>query len=84
VCITLGDRGAVYLGPFGMQRAVAPKVKAVDTVGAGDAFLAAMIAGIVKGEEDHQDFLMSCCRLGAYVASCEGAVPADLQGTRAG
>jgi fructokinase len=75
VCVTLGDRGAVYLGPFGLQRAVAPKVKAVDTVGAGDAFLAAMIAGIVQGRESHQDFLMGCCRLGSYVASCEGAVP---------
>lgn len=77
VCITLGARGAVYLGPFGMQRAVAPRVKAVDTVGAGDAFLAAMVAGIVQGREDHQDFLMGCCRLGAYVASCEGAVPVE-------
>jgi fructokinase len=78
VCVTLGDKGAVYLGPFGLQRAIAPKVRAVDTVGAGDAFLAAMVAGIVQGREDHQDFLMGCCRLGSYVASCEGAVPETL------
>jgi fructokinase len=82
VCITLGARGAVYLGPFGLQRAVAPRVKAVDTVGAGDAFLAAMVAGILKGEEDRGDFLMSCCRLGAYVAGCEGAVPEGKQARR--
>jgi len=82
VCITLGARGAVYLGPFGLQRAVAPRVKAVDTVGAGDAFLAAMVAGILKGEEDRGDFLMGCCRLGAYVAGCEGAVPEEKQARR--
>lgn len=75
VCVTLGERGAVYLGPFGIQRAIAPKVVPVDTVGAGDAFLAAMIAGIVQGREDQQDFLMGCCRLGSYVVSREGAVP---------
>jgi fructokinase len=75
VCITLGPRGAVYQGPYGLQRAVSPKVKAVDSVGAGDAFLAAMVAGIVQGREDRPDFLMGCCRLGAYVASCDGAVP---------
>jgi fructokinase len=75
VCVTLGDKGAAYLGPYGLQRALAPKVRAVDTVGAGDAFLAAMVAGIVQGREDHQDFIMGCCRLGAYVASCEGAIP---------
>jgi fructokinase len=75
VCVTLGPKGAVYFGPFGMQRALSPKIRSVDSVGAGDAFLAAMVAGIVQGREDKQDFLMGCCRLGAYVASCEGAVP---------
>jgi fructokinase len=75
VCVTLGEKGAVYLGPYGIQRAIAPKVVPVDTVGAGDAFLAAMIAGIVQGREDQQDFLMGCCRLGSYVVSREGAVP---------
>ena len=83
VCITLGDRGAVYMGPFGMQRAVAPKVKTVDSVGAGDAFLAAMVAGIVQGREDQRDFLMGCCRLGAYVASCDGAVPVEKELSKA-
>jgi len=75
VCITLGQRGAVYLGPSGLQHAIAPKVSTVDSVGAGDAFLAAMVAGIVDGKEDHPDFLLRCCRLGAYVAASEGAVP---------
>jgi fructokinase len=80
VCITLGEKGAVYAGPFGLQRAISPKVKAVDSIGAGDAFLAAMVAGIVQGREDKSDFLMGCCRLGAYVASCDGAVPSGAPG----
>ncbi len=75
VCITMGARGAVYQGPTGLLRAVAPKVQVVDGVGAGDAFLAALVAGIVEGREDHPDFLMRACRLGAYVAASEGAVP---------
>ncbi|MFA5258145.1 MAG: PfkB family carbohydrate kinase [Opitutales bacterium] len=75
VCITLGPRGAVYLGPTGLLHAVAPKVHAVDSIGAGDAFLAAMVAGIVEGKEDHPDFLLRCCRLGAFVAASEGALP---------
>jgi fructokinase len=83
VCVTLGAKGAVYMGPFGLQRAISPKVKTVDSVGAGDAFLAAMVAGIVQGREDHQDFLMGCCRMGAYVASCEGAVPDESKPKKA-
>ena len=83
VCVTLGSKGAVYMGPFGLQRAISPKVKTVDSVGAGDAFLAAMVAGIVQGREDHHDFLMGCCRLGAYVASCEGAVPVENKQNKA-
>ena len=75
VCITLGARGAMYLGPMGLLHAVAPKVHSIDSVGAGDAFLAAMVAGIVEGKEDHPDFLLRCCRLGAFVAASEGALP---------
>lgn len=76
VCITLGAKGAVYHGPGGVLHAIAPRVRSVDTVGAGDAFLAALVAGIVEGQEDHPDFLPRACRLGAHVASCQGAVPA--------
>lgn len=75
VCVTLGDKGAVYLGPYGLQHAMAPKVEAVDTVGAGDAFLASVLAGILQGREHQEDFLMGCCRMGALVASKRGAVP---------
>ncbi len=75
VCITLGPRGALYMGPTGILHAVAPKVRTVDSVGAGDAFLAAIVAAIVQGKENHPDFLLRACRLGAYVATCEGAVP---------
>lgn len=75
VCITLGPRGAVYLGPTGVLHAVAPQVQPVDSVGAGDAFLAALVDGIVQGKEDHPDFLLRACRLGAFVASSHGAVP---------
>ena len=49
-------------------------VDALDTIGAGDAFTAAFTAGLVRGDAP-QDLLERACRLGAYVASCDGAIP---------
>ena len=37
--ITLGERGALWVGPRGAVHVPAPRVRAVDTTGAGDAFL---------------------------------------------
>jgi fructokinase len=47
VVVTLGERGAVAVGPDGREiRVTAPSVEVVDTVGAGDAFTAALLAGL--------------------------------------
>jgi len=51
VVLTLGARGAAALiGPSGAQelRCEAPKVKVVDTTGAGDAFTAGLVAHLFK------------------------------------
>jgi len=50
------------------------KVKAVDTVGAGDSFLASLIANLAKNE-NQQKALEYACATGAFVASQKGAVP---------
>lgn len=76
ICITLGANGAIYRGPGGTVSAPAPQVTVRDTVGAGDAFMAALLLGVLAGQETHPDFLPRCCRLGAFVASQDGAVPA--------
>lgn len=74
VCVTRGARGAAlwHMGRW-LQHpgyAVAPH----DTVGAGDAFLAAFLAGVLTGRSD-EHALDLACRLGAYVATQPGAVP---------
>ncbi len=51
-----------------------PKVDVIDTVGAGDSFTAAFVAGIIKGEPMTQAH-KEAVELSAYVCSCEGAMP---------
>jgi len=76
-CVTLGERGACYFGREGRFVEPAPQVKVQDTVGAGDAFTAALVAG--QGRDSSptgtQAALKNACALGAYVASLRGAQP---------
>ena len=46
----------------------------VDAVGAGDAFLAMVIHGLIK-RQPMPETLASACMRGAWVASQAGAVP---------
>lgn len=48
VIVTLGDDGAIAFGPNGEAKVSAPKVRAVDTTGAGDAFNGVIAAGILE------------------------------------
>lgn len=47
--VKLGAEGAALHDHHGWHRAVAPRVRVVDTVGAGDTFLAALAAGAARG-----------------------------------
>ena len=47
--ITLGDRGAVWTDASSRGRAAAPRVKAVDTVGAGDTFVGFLASDLARG-----------------------------------
>lgn len=74
VCITRGERGAC-LGTRGeWAEIVAVPVDVVDTVGAGDAFLAAIVAGQLSGRS-WQETLRRANDLAARVASKAGAMP---------
>ncbi|WP_098464668.1 carbohydrate kinase family protein [Isoptericola jiangsuensis] len=46
VVVTLGGEGAVAVSAAGERRAVAPRVEVVDTVGAGDSFMGALVDGL--------------------------------------
>jgi ribokinase len=49
VVITLGERGALTGGPDGMQLVPAFKVHALDTTGAGDAFIGSFAVFLAEG-----------------------------------
>jgi ribokinase len=51
VALTLGADGAVLIGADGMFEAPAPRVEAIDTVGAGDVFCGTLIAARASGRE---------------------------------
>ncbi|TDN87424.1 fructokinase [Salegentibacter sp. 24] len=74
ICVTKGRHGAVLLKDNKRYYNSGFKVKVKDTVGAGDSFLASLIAGMLKGEE-LQKTLDFACAVGALVAGEEGANP---------
>jgi fructoselysine 6-kinase len=50
VAVTLGSRGAVVVDGDLAVHAPAPDVAVVDTLGAGDAFIARLLTGLIAGE----------------------------------
>jgi len=74
ICVTMGAAGAALWDRSTLVCAKAPKVIVKDTVGAGDAFMAGLMVGLTHGA-DTQTVLETACRLGAIVASHDGATP---------
>jgi len=74
VCVTRGANGAVLFINKQFYSHQGFTVNAVDTVGAGDSFLAGLIANLSK-EIAPQKALEYACATGAFVASKKGAVP---------
>lgn len=74
VCVTKGANGAAILKDEKWHEHPGFKVQAVDTVGAGDSFLAGLIAQLSIGSSPEKA-LEYACATGAFVASKPGAVP---------
>ncbi len=75
VIVSCGSAGAEIHHPAGVSRRPAAKVaKLVDTVGAGDSFAAAAIAGLLRGDDFDRlnDFAN---QVAAYVCGVPGATP---------
>ena len=73
-CVTLGARGcAMLVGDDYVEAAGAP-VEVADTVGAGDAFAAAFVHGLVAGWPA-RNVAEFANRAGAAVAGAKGAIP---------
>jgi len=79
VCVTRGSEGAALLHGDAFTEHPGYQVEVKDTVGAGDAFLAVLLAGLLSGATDAA-LLQHANLIGAYVTTQYGAVPAD-QGT---
>ena len=74
LCITRGAAGATLLVDGGEFAVEGIPVDVVDTVGAGDAFAAGLLHGLLRGETP-AEALAFANRLGALVASRPGALP---------
>lgn len=74
VCVTKGENGALLYCDGEFYEHPGFNVNAVDTVGAGDAFLAGLIASLLNKKEP-AEALAFACATGAFVASKAGATP---------
>ena len=74
VCVTRGAAGAGLWRDDTWTEHEGFKVEVRDTVGAGDAFLAVLLAGLLSGA-DSETLLKNANRIGADVASRAGALP---------
>ena len=74
VCITRGPDGAALFAAGRLTEVEGTPIEVVDTVGAGDAFAAGLLHGMLAGHGP-ADVLAFANRLGALVASRPGALP---------
>ncbi len=75
ICITAGERGAGLLRADRWTWVSARRVAVADTVGAGDAFLAAFLGCLLRAAHTDTEMLSAACRLGEWVAEHPGATP---------
>jgi fructokinase len=74
ICVTRGGEGAIVWHNNEFYEHPGYPVKVVDTVGAGDSFLAAFVNGLLKKQPMPQ-ILDTACKIGAFVAGKRGANP---------
>lgn len=74
ICVTKGNHGAVLYYDGKLYYNSGYKINVVDTVGAGDSFLASLLAKLLLGN-DPQNAIDFACAMGALVAQSEGANP---------
>ena len=74
ICVTRGENGAMAWHDYEFYETPGCPVNVVDTVGAGDAFLATFISGLLA-KEPMDKILEKSCKVGAFVAGKRGANP---------
>lgn len=74
ICITRGGNGSLLVDEQNFVEDTGVKVEIADTIGAGDAFTAAMTNGILRNW-DLKKINAEANKIGAFVASKTGAMP---------
>lgn len=74
ICVTRGDKGAILWHDENFYEHPGFLTTVVDTVGAGDSFLATLVAGLLNNHNPQQ-VIEKACRIGAFVAGKQGATP---------
>jgi fructokinase len=74
VCVTRGACGSLLASPSGFHQHLGLHITVVDTVGAGDAFAAALVHHYLRGAA-LPAMNEAANTMGAWVASCSGATP---------
>lgn len=74
ICVTQGSKGAFLWKEKQLHFQAAMPVQVVDTIGAGDAFLAGLLDGFFR-KKSAEEMLAAGIRLGAFVAGSRGACP---------
>lgn len=74
IAITRGDKGSLLIRDGEVSNHPGYKVDVIDTVGAGDAFTAAMIVGALNGKS-LDEINDNANRLASYVCTQRGALP---------
>ncbi|RSM66399.1 ribokinase [Amycolatopsis sp. WAC 01376] len=72
--VTLGAKGAAVVTADGVTEVSSPKVEAVDTTGAGDAFAGALATSLAKGE-GLADAARRAVKVAAITVTRQGAQP---------
>lgn len=72
--LTCGINGSYVFTPGNVSFVETPVVKVVDTVGAGDSFTAAFIAGMLRGLSVGEAHRLAV-DASAFVCTCQGAMP---------
>jgi fructokinase len=75
ICITAGSAGAGFLNLGTWHWVDAERVRARDTVGAGDAFLAALVHGLLVSPGMPEAVLRRAAILASFVVGSDGATP---------
>ena len=78
--LTMGGQGCILLTPKGERHVPSISVQPVDTTGAGDGFVAGLLAGLLAHERfPDEDALLGICRfanaVGAITTTERGAIP---------